>query len=808
MLSGTSVYATPLAEAASTSTKKAFVSDLAQAAQSAQRKFGVPASVSIAQAVANTDYGTSQLAQNAKNLFGIHCTASLSAHQFTKLAEAQVGKKYILGAEAALANTDPTAFDCSELVQWLYGRSGNPITDLAASQYNVTKSVTSTPKPGDLVFLRNNPARPNGIGHVAVVTKKLASGDWEIIEAKGRAYGVVKTTLSYWKSRKYYAGLRRYAKLNFVGAQGVTTASAASTYQSGCASITTNGTTVKYARFNTNGDSIMGHAAMVAAGAEYTAARKELNDVSRYTTAIAKVERPDSASAYAKSLKAIINEFDLTQYDVAPLSIVLASGDAGPKVSALQSLLVAAGKKVTNTGKYGSRTVAAVKSFQSAKKLEIDGEAGPVTITYLMVKISQGNTTARVRALNTLLTLAGYPTDPAATFGKTTVASLRAFQSRVGLAATGAVDAKTWSKLFMLLEEATVPTVTGNTVVGQMLTATPGRWGPGKVDLAYQWLRDDQEISGAHATTYRLQPEDAGHAVRVVATGNKAGYTAVSRAAAPTAAIEPARLSATPTPVIVGTAAAGKVLTANTGNWLPAPVALGYQWFRGDKAIPGATASTYRLQAADYKAKIHLVVTGSRRGYYSATKASTATASVKAGKTAISAAPKISGTVAVGQTLTASTGTWTLTPSGYAFQWYRDATAIEGETKPTHTVVTADVGKTLTVRVSNTGGAFAKNSTTSAPTQVVPKAVWDATPKPTITGKARVGKTLKVTMGVWSPQPKLSYRWYRGTTPIPYATKSSYTLKAADKGKKITVKVTAKKTGYPTKTVRISISVR
>ena len=129
--------------------------------------------------------------------------------QFAAMLEAQVGKPYVLGAEARPSDPNPPRFDCSELVEWGYARSGNRITDLAAAQYDATRKVTGSPKVGDLVFLRNNPARWNGIGHVAILIKQLPNGDWRIIEARGRAYGVVRSTLSYWKQRRYYAGLRR-----------------------------------------------------------------------------------------------------------------------------------------------------------------------------------------------------------------------------------------------------------------------------------------------------------------------------------------------------------------------------------------------------------------------------------------------------------------------------------------------------------------------------------------------------------------------------------------------------------------------
>ena len=135
----------------------------------------------------------------------------LTTAEFIALARAQVGKPYRLGAEASVTDGSPDVFDCSELVEWLYGRNGTPIGDLAASQYDKTVAVTpGAERVGDLVFLRNNGDRWNGIGHVAVLTAKLVDGDFEVVEAKGRLYGVVRTTLSFWRTRYGFTGVRRF----------------------------------------------------------------------------------------------------------------------------------------------------------------------------------------------------------------------------------------------------------------------------------------------------------------------------------------------------------------------------------------------------------------------------------------------------------------------------------------------------------------------------------------------------------------------------------------------------------------------
>lgn len=60
-------------------------------------------------------------------------------------ARAQIGKPYVFGAEG------PAAFDCSGLVQWVYGTAGIRIPRTAAEQQAAARPVT-TPQPGDLVF--------------------------------------------------------------------------------------------------------------------------------------------------------------------------------------------------------------------------------------------------------------------------------------------------------------------------------------------------------------------------------------------------------------------------------------------------------------------------------------------------------------------------------------------------------------------------------------------------------------------------------------------------------------------------------
>ena len=76
--------------------------------------------------------------------------------------------------------------------------------------------------------------------------------------------------------------------------------------------------------------------------------------------------------------------------------------------------------------------------------------------------------------------------------------------------------------------------------------------------------------------------------------------------------------------------------------------------------------------------------------------------------------------------------------------------------------------------------------------------------KPRVKGKAKVGKKVSVTAGTWSPRPtKLTYRWYRGAKAIKGKAGAKRTLKVtrADRGKRLRVKVTVKRSGYKAKSV-------
>ena len=160
--------------------------------------------------------------------------------------------------------------------------------------------------------------------------------------------------------------------------------------------------------------------------------------------------------------------------------------------------------------------------------------------------------------------------------------------------------------------------------------------------------------------------------------------------------------------------------------------------------------------------------------------------------------PTITGTAAVGRTLTATPHVWKPGAVTLAYQWKRNGTAIPGATSATFRLSAADKGATITVTVTGSKSDYTSVTKTSKGTGKV-KAGTLRTVTPKISGKALVDVTLTAQPGTWTPAGVIyTYRWYRNSTPIKAATEATYTVQNADQGKRLRVKVYGHLTGYTT----------
>ncbi|MDR1711672.1 MAG: Ig-like domain-containing protein, partial [Propionibacteriaceae bacterium] len=172
-------------------------------------------------------------------------------------------------------------------------------------------------------------------------------------------------------------------------------------------------------------------------------------------------------------------------------------------------------------------------------------------------------------------------------------------------------------------------------------------------------------------------------------------------------------------PVISGTLTVDQMLTVDPGVWGPGVVTLSYQWYRGSKAIAGATGATYVLDAADAGKTVKVKVTGTKPGYNTVSKTSKATKKIAKAVFSASPVPLVSGTPTVGQVLTADAGVWTPVPDKFTYQWYRSGKAISKATGSTYLLVAADAGKEISVKVTASKAGYNTVSLTSAKTAPV-----------------------------------------------------------------------------------------
>ena len=266
----------------------------------------------------------------------------------------------------------------------------------------------------------------------------------------------------------------------------------------------------------------------------------------------------------------------------------------------------------------------------------------------------------------------------------------------------------------------------------------------------------------------------------------------------------PPNHAATGDPVISGTVQVGAELTALTDGIMDDDVlddVFTYQWVRVDadgtsneEDISDETDATYTLTADDQgkQVKVEVRFVDILGGEETRTSAPTATL---AGVPNIPAtgAPTITGTAQVGQTLTAATTGITdadgLTTPTYTYQWIRvDGTEadIAGENSSTYILVDADLGTTLTVRVTFADDLGHTETLTSAATATVGAA---ATGPPTVTDVAvtstpasgttyyLAGEVIEFTVTFSAPvtvtaTPKFAFRLGAATRQAAYASGS------------------------------------
>ncbi|MDQ3157499.1 MAG: fibronectin type III domain-containing protein [Actinomycetota bacterium] len=341
----------------------------------------------------------------------------------------------------------------------------------------------------------------------------------------------------------------------------------------------------------------------------------------------------------------------------------------------------------------------------------------------------------------------------------------------------------------------TPPSITGTLKVGSTLTADDGEWTPSGTTYAYAWSAAGTPIGGATSKTYELTSAEASKKITVRVTASKTGYGPTSATSAQTAEVTDGLVSNETLPSISGTAQVGSTLTADDGEWTPSGTTYSYAWSADGSPIGGANSKTFTPTADEVGKSITVTVSASKAGYTPAAAPSPQTSEVAEGTISNTALPSISGALSVGSTLTAGNGEWTPSGTTYAYAWSADGTPIDGATSKTYDLTSAELGKTISVKVTASKAGYASETAASASTSEIAIEAIANTALPTISGTPKVGSTLTADDGEWTPSgTTYSYAWSADGTPIDGATSKTLDLTAAEQGKTIKVAVTASKT--------------
>jgi hypothetical protein len=181
----------------------------------------------------------------------------------------------------------------------------------------------------------------------------------------------------------------------------------------------------------------------------------------------------------------------------------------------------------------------------------------------------------------------------------------------------------------------------------------------------------------------------------------------------------------------------------------------------------------------------------------------------------------VTGDPVPGSTLTAEPAAWSAQPDERRYEWLRDGEDAVVSRDRSYTLVPADIGHTLVVveRVA-VGSQLDETSSASPVVKAAPGAAAAPAPaagpaaapapavvltpavnvtRPTITGRASVGRRLRLaSKGTWNAAGhSYRYQWLRNGKAVRGASKTSYRLTKKDRRQRISVRVTARRSGYP-----------
>ena len=440
-----------------------------------------------------------------------------------------------------------------------------------------------------------------------------------------------------------------------------------------------------------------------------------------------------------------------------------------------------------NTGSWSSTQVTFnIQWFSCSTSLSTScvAQAGRTTSTYL---ITASDLTKYVRASVTALDATGGST---------------VFTSLIGPVVTPP-------------QASVLPVITGVATPGSVLQATRGTWsGAATTGDQYQWLRctsvdtsNCTVISTGSVNTYTVQNSDTGFrlAVNVIVRDITNRISGSAKSLTTQAVLGSPTVSSTPT--FTSNLYVGGTATLDRGTWSTAGnTTYLYQWQRCSTQsitaclnISGATTASYLVSQLDLNQYLRVAVTAINE-VGGSTIYSGFSAQVAATAPPINtSAPIVSGSAFETSVINlVSKGQWSgIEESKLLTQWQICTTAIScsdipSATSPTYTAISADVGKTIRVKII---APYSQKNVEvfSNQTPIIKKAYTNVFP-PTLLSYADIGDKIDIFKGFWEGLSisNISYVWQRcksdtSCTNIPGATSSTYTPSSSDRGYSIRV---------------------
>ncbi len=291
-----------------------------------------------------------------------------------------------------------------------------------------------------------------------------------------------------------------------------------------------------------------------------------------------------------------------------------------------------------------------------------------------------------------------------------------------------------------------------------------------------------------------------GQTLRVEVTAAADGYGPGTASSPLTDPVTPGELLNTAEPTVTGTVQVGRTVSAHVGTWSVTPESYTYRWYRTGSPTPVGTGKDLVVPSSAAGENLTVEVTAKAAGYADGVASSEPSATVEPGALVATAPPVVTGKAQVGKTLTATSGTWSPAPSDLAYQWYADGVALAGQTRNRLSVTPALVRQVLQVRVTATAPG-ATGVAWSALTPPVALGTFKVTSRPTLGGRAQVGKKVKVVVPAGSAPAgaKVTVQWLLGKKPIAGATTKGLKLTSAlYRGRKVQARVTYTLPGYRT----------